>query len=239
MSLSLRYCLRAAALGLTLCAASLPFRSSAADVNLEGTWKITAPLDAFKAEGGEIPFTEEGRKLYEEHKASLAAKNLDFDYFTSRCASPGLPRLLITPLRFRIWQRPGVITFQFEWNRLFRQIDMGGLMQPQFRLTMDPDAELVGRAVPISKGRWEGNTLVATSENFADNTLIDNLVPHGYELKLTERMRLKSPDVLESRITIEDPEYFTRPWETVVTYRRQPAEAFPENVCLDTLGLKQ
>lgn len=236
MGLSLRYLLRAGALGLALCAAGLPFRSRAAEANLEGTWKVATPGGAFKPEGGEIPFTEEGRKVYEEHKASLAANDLDFDHSTSRCASPGLPRLLITPLRFRIWQRPGLTMFQFEWNRLFRQIDMGGLTQPQFRLTMDPDAELVGRAIPISEGRWEGDTLVVTTDGLADNTLIDNLVPHGYELKLTERIRLKGPDVLENRITIEDPEYFTRPWETVVTYQRQPDEAFPESVCFDKLN---
>ena len=74
------------------------------------------------------------------------------------------------------------------------------------------------------------------TEGFPDNTLIDNLVPHGFGLKTTERIRLKSADVLEDRITIEDPKYFTRPWQTVVTYQRQPDDLFPENVCLDTLS---
>jgi hypothetical protein len=101
---------------------------------------------------------------------------------------------------------------------MFRQVDMGSLVQPQLRVGAgssiegtDDDA-LVGRSVPISKGRWEGDTLVLTSDGFVNNTLVDDLVPHGYDMKLTERLRLKDADTLEARITIDDPEYFTRPW---------------------------
>jgi len=220
-----------------LCTTGLPSQSQAADaVNLEGTWQITAPQVSFKPEGGAIPFTSQGRKRYEQNKRYLAQKKFDeYDRSTSRCATPGLPRLMLTPLRFRIWQRPGLTTFQFEWNRLFRQIDMGGLMPPTKLADFADDDATVGRAVPHSKGHWEGDTLVMTTEGFSDTTLIDNLVPHGYELKLTERIRLKDANTLEDRITIEDPEYFTRPWETVVTYRRKADDAFPENVCLDSL----
>lgn len=226
--------LHAVALCLAVAFASTPTRSHATEpVNLEGTWKITVVQNAFKPEGGDIPFTEKGRQRYQENKRNLAKRKFDeYDYATARCASPGLPRLMLTPERFRIWQRSSLTTFQFEWNRLFRQIDMGGLI-PQNRIVQDD--ELVGRAVPISKGRWEGDTFVVTTEGFPDNTLVDNLVPHGYDMKTTERIRLKSADTLENRITIEDPEYFTRPWETVVTYKRVPDEVFPENVCLDKL----
>jgi hypothetical protein len=231
------------AVAVLLCAALPSFPALAADpVNLEGTWKIAVPQGAFKPEGGSIPFTAEGRKRYQQNTKLLAARNFDdFDYYTARCSSPGLPRLMLTPERFRIWQRSGLIGVQFEWNRTYRQIDMGGLI-PQARVGAgggpfgggDDDA-LVGRAIPISKGHWEGETLVVATDGFAGNTLIDNAVPHGYDMKTTERIRLVSADTLEDRITIEDPEYFTKPWETVVTYKRQPDEAFPERVCLDSL----
>jgi hypothetical protein len=103
----------------------------------------------------------------------------------------------------------------------------------QHRGSSEDDA-LVGRAIPISKGHWDSDTLVIDTDGFRNNTLLDNLVPHGYDLKTTERIRLKDADTLEDRILIEDPKYFTRPWQTVVTYRRQPDDPFPENVCLDT-----
>jgi hypothetical protein len=215
---------------------------AAADVvNIEGTWKIAAGQVSFKPENGSVPFTAKGRKRYQDNKSNLAKRNFDdFDYMTARCASPGLPRLMLTPDRFRIWQRGGLTLFQFEWNRLSRQIDMGGLI-PQFNMggANAGDDAAVGRAVPVSRGRWEGNTLVVTTEGFNETTLVDNLVPHGYDLKLTERIRLKDADTLEDKITIEDPEFFTKPWETVVTYKRQADAAFPENVCLDTLPRAQ
>jgi hypothetical protein len=228
---------------LFLGSALLSFSAMAADpANLEGTWKIAAPQGAFKPDGGSIPFTAQGRKQYQQNTKLLAAGKFDdFDYYTARCASPGLPRLMLTPERFRVWQRGSLIGIQFEWNRTYRQIDMGGLI-PQRRVgaTSGPqgggdDDALVGRAIPISKGRWEGDTLVVTTEGFAGNTLVDNAVPHGYDMKTTERIRLVSADTLEDRIRIEDPEYFTKPWETVVTYKRQPDAAFPESVCLDSL----
>jgi hypothetical protein len=225
--------------------AALPsFPALAADpANLEGTWKLAAPQGAFKPEGGAIPFTPDGRKRYQQNTKLLAAGKFDdFDYYTARCSSPGLPRLMLTPERFRVWQRSGLVGIQFEWNRVYRQVDMGGLI-PQARVgatAVGPggggdDEALVGRAIPISKGHWEGDTLVVTTEGFPDNTLIDNAVPHGYDMKTTERLRLVSADTLEDRLRIEDPEFFTKPWETVVTYKRQPDEAFPEKVCLDSL----
>ncbi len=232
-----------ALLCLTMTAALLSARAPAADpVNLEGTWKLSAPQSAFKPEGGSIPFTEIGRKRYAENQRHLAKSAYEeYDYATARCASPGVPRLMLTPLRFRIWQRPGWIAFEFEWNRLARQVDLGSLIQPQLNGTGDSPGStdndaLVGRSVPISKGHWEGHTLVVETGGFTDNTLIDNLVPHGFDLKTTERIRLKDPNTLEDRISIEDPMYFTRPWQTAVTYLRQPDDLFPENVCLDTLS---
>jgi hypothetical protein len=228
------------ALCLAMAAAVLPARAPAADpVNLEGTWKISAPQLAFRPEGGSIPFTDIGRKRYAQNKSNLAKRAYEeYDYATARCASPGLPRLMLTQGRFRIWQRRGWVGFQFEWNRLAREVDMGNLTQPQLRVAANSlfgqDDVIVGRAVPISKGHWEGDTLVVATEGFQNNTLIDNLVPHGYDLKTTERIRLQGANTLEDRITIEDPRYFTRPWQTVVTYQRQPDDPFPENVCLVT-----
>lgn len=224
---------------LSLVAALSPIPSSAADTaNLEGTWKIVAEQVSFKPEDGAVPFTQAGRKRYEENQRKQKRRDYDnYDYMTSRCASPGLPRLMLTPDRFRIWQRPGLTMFLFEWNRLFRQIDMGGLLPfPAVEGLGGPENDaLIGRAVPIATGHWEGDTLVAHTEGFDDSALIDDLVPHGEKLKLTERIRLRDSDTLEDVITIEDADYFTRPWQTVVVYKRQPNVLFPESVCLDRL----
>jgi len=204
--------------------------------NLEGVWKIVAPTKTLKPVSGSVPFTAQGRKQYEENKR-LQAKGAydDYDITLSRCNSPGAPRLMLTPERFKIWQRLGVVTFDFEWNRALRQIDASG---------MPPKPDMLGRGlVPTmtgtSKGHWEGDTLVAETTNISDRTLLDDMVPHTQDMKLTERLRLLDADTLEDRITIDDPAYFKRPWDAVLTFKRQPAAVFPEDVCLDRLKAHQ
>ena len=176
-------------------AASLPGAAWAADpANLEGTWKIVAPQATFKPEGGSIPFTKDGAARYRRNE-ELRAKGRyeDFDWASARCATPGTPRLMLTPERFRIWQRPGMVLMQFEWNRQLRQVDMGTLI-PQTRLLPGPTGvaeDLTGRSTPVAQGHWEGKTLVAVSSGFNDSSLVDALVPHGWNLKVTEWLGLK------------------------------------------------
>lgn len=222
-----RWCL-AGCLGLSLSA-------QAAGVNFEGTWQLSAPQSSFKPEGGAIPFTAKGKQVYEQNKKYYAKKQYsEYDITQSRCSSPGAPRLMLTPMRFKIYQRLGLLQMSFEWNRLNRMIELPDFWRPKGAAggPMITDATF-GTAEGDSKARWDGDVLVVTTDKFNDKTLLDNLVPHGYDLKLTERIRLKDPNTLEDRITIEDPEFFTKPWETVVTYTRQPDEPFPEDVCID------
>lgn len=88
----------------------------------------------------------------------------------------------------------------------------------------------------ISRGHWEGDALVVETQDIGPLTLIDGAgLPHSDALKVTETLRLRGPDILEDRIRFEDPEVFTRPWETVVTYRRQLGVRIQEDVCLDRI----
>jgi hypothetical protein len=198
--------------------------------NLEGVWKIAKPQASLRPVDGPIPFTAEGRKRFAANQHMKARGDYDdYDITTSRCSSPGTPRLMLTPERFKIWQSVGVVTFDFEWNRAIRQIDLRGLPPP-------PDFmgySLVPTMTGTSKGHWEGDTLVAVTTDISERTLLDDLTPHTDAIKVTEHLRLVDPDTLEDRIIIDDPATFTRPWESVVAYRRQPAAPFPEDVCLD------
>jgi len=218
----------AAALAVASVAASAAAQPATA--GLEGVWKLATPTKTLKPVSGPVPFTAQGRKQYEENRRLKAKGDYDdYDITLSRCNSPGVPRLMLTPERFKIRQRYGVLTFDFEWNRALRQINASNL---------PPKDDLLGQAlVPnmtgISKGHWEGNTLVAETTNLSDRTLLDDLVPHTQDIKVTERFRLLDPDTLEDRVTINDPAYFQRPWDAVITYKRQPDALFPEDVCLD------
>jgi hypothetical protein len=201
---------------------------------LDGTWKLERPQTLLMPQdGGPIPFTKDGRARYETNKAAAAKGDYEFDSSFTRCSSPGLPRLMLTPDRFRIFQRPTIVTFMFEWNRLLRQIEMPGNLTALRRAMGGGDVIELGTMKGVTRGHWDGNTLVAESTGFMDSKLLDGLISGSDQLKLTEHIRLRDPDTLEDRITISDPDTFTRSWDAVLTYKRLPDETFPEDVCLD------
>jgi hypothetical protein len=199
-------------------------QGSPAAPNLDGTWKIDKPRAILVPAHGALPFTPEARSRYEDNKRAHDSGHYDYDAVQTLCATPGLPRLMLTPDRFRIWQRRDLVTFQFEWNRLFYQVDM---------TDRKTEPRLVGVNVGESRGKWQGDTLVIRTGNFTDQTLLDALVPHSDELALTQRFRLINANTLEDRITIEDPRTFTRSWEAIIRYGRQPDTPFREDVCVD------
>lgn len=210
--------------------------SASAEANLTGTWQAVTPRSSIVSGSAPLPFTALGKERYQENRRNKAKRDLEFDRTTTRCAAPGVPRVMLTSKRFQILQDREVVMMTFETNRYRRAIALPAL-PAQFSIFGDQDnASLVGTKMGTSKGHWEGDTLVIVTSQVSDGTLLDDVVPHGFQLKVTERLRLLSADRLEDRITIEDPEYFTKPVETVVTYARQPEAIFPEDNCLDRVS---
>jgi hypothetical protein len=203
---------------------------SAETPNFEGVWELAKPQTLLMpADNGSIPFTDAGRKQYEDNKAAAAKGDHSFDLTMSRCSSPGLPRMMLAPKGFKLIQRPEVITVIFQWNHVSRQVNLR---------QGPPLIKAADDALPTMKGtttgHWEGSALVTHSVNF-DNKLLDNLVPNDDGLELSEHIRLRDANTLEDRITITDPDMFTKPWDTVLTFKRLPDTTFPfaEDVCLD------
>lgn len=203
----------------------------AAAAAMQGVWKITTPTNTLKPVSGSVPFTAEGRKAYDVNKKLKAQRKFDdYDITTSRCSTPGVPRLMLMPMRFHLLNQQNVVTFDFEWNRAIRQIDLRGIVK---------EKSLVPNQVGVTSGSWDGDTLVAITTDGSDRTLIDDLVPRTADTKVTEHFRLIDENTLEDRITIEDATYFTQPWEAVLTFKRQPTELFAEDVCLDRLDAQR
>ena len=135
----------------------------------------------------------------------------------------------MTAKRFKIREMFNVLTFDFEWNRLIRQIDLRGLPL---------EKPLGTRFTGVSRGHWNGDTLEVETTDAPPEALVDELLPRSWDMKVTERYRLIDANTLENRITITDPENYQRPWDAVVTYKRQPFAVFAEDVCLDRLPKK-
>lgn len=206
---------------------------------LDGTWRLVAPQTLLRATDGSLPpLTPEGRKSYEENTAATARGDFRFDLTTARCSSPGLPRIMLAPGRMRIYVRADIVLIRFEWNRLFRQINLGVRREPQSPespIAFNRGAEelLFGTMMGRTDGRWEGAQLAARSTGFAEGRLLDNALPASDQLQLDERLRLTGRDTLEDHVTVTDPQNYTAPWDTVLHFKRVADEPFPEDVCLD------
>lgn len=225
--------LRLGLIGVALLfAAGAPARA-AEPADFTGVWQIAKPRTTILPDDRAIPFTEQGKTRYQENVRRRAKKDLEFDLTASRCSSPGTPRSMLTAKRFRVFQDPQVMTIGFEWNRDRRVIGLPALPDQISLFGAADDAKLVGTKMGTSRGQWEGNTLVVVTNQISEATLLDDFVPHSFDLKVTERFSLLDANTLEDRITIEDPENFSKSWGTVLTYKRQPDTIFPEDVCLD------
>ncbi|HXC60425.1 MAG TPA: hypothetical protein VN645_14010 [Steroidobacteraceae bacterium] len=223
-------------LGLLICAAAVAAAAAtAADTStsapgaqaLLGIWvPDAAPRALLTSSGKAPPLTAEAAKLYAERRQRLAKGDAAFDP-TTWCAGPGMPRILTMQYPLEIRADSSRIVFIHGWYRWFRTVDMGaGAVDPPLPLTM---------GFPV--GHWEGNTLVIRTVGVIDATVMDaSGLPHSEQLTLTERLRVLADGRLEDRITIEDAENYTRPWETVLTFHRDAAARVTDDVCPDRLA---
>jgi hypothetical protein len=86
-------------------------------------------------------------------------------------------------------------------------------------------------------GHWEDDTLVIRTVGLSDVTVLDaSGLPHSEQTVLSERLRVLPDGRLEDRITIDDPETFTRPWETVLYFERDAAARVTDDVCPDRIA---
>ncbi len=130
------------------------------------------------------------------------------------CIGPGNPRQMMTPGGVRFIQDKNYQRMYMIFgggNRNWRTIFMDGREPP------DPD-EVTATFLGLATGKWEGDTLVATSIGFNTRFWMSNGgLPHTEALKLTERFTRTSKDQLEYEVTIDDPRTYTRPWKAAWT----------------------
>ncbi len=194
---------------------------------LLGIWvPDAAPRTLLTSNGKAPPLTAEASKVYAERRQRLARGDAAYDP-TTWCAGPGMPRILTMAYPFEIRGDADRIAFIHGWYRWFRTVDMGpGTPDPPLPLTL---------GFPV--GHWEGNTLVIRTAGLIDTTVMDaSGLPHSEQLKLTEHLRVLPNGRLEDRITIEDPDNYTQPWETVLTFHRDAAARVTDDVCPDRMA---
>jgi len=174
---------------------------------------------------GQLPaMTEEGKRLSAEMKSSWASHEgepqawdtyLDFDSW-DRCITRGMPASMF-PYRYnngiQIIQVPGAVVINMEMIHETRVIPVDGRPAPR---------PTIKQWLGISRGHWEGNTLVVETTNLKTGASATNIgvvgapqgnrFPSSEQMKIRERFTRMSPDIMLYEITTEDPVVLTRPW---------------------------
>jgi hypothetical protein len=127
----------------------------------------------------------------------------------TRCITMGMPNLFAGyQSYFDITQGPGYVVIRTEMIHEARVIPTTGLA---------PLSPAIRQLHGSSRGRWDGDTLVVETTNFSPQS---NFRGSNENLHLTERFTRVSPDLIEYRITAEDPTTWVRPWTILVNLRR-------------------
>jgi hypothetical protein len=155
---------------------------------------------------GEIPYTPEALAMKQENAEHWIDRDPEL-----KCYLPGLPRAMYMPYPFEITQAADKVHLAYAFATTARTIHFGEVDPP-------PADAWMGHSV----GRWDGDTLVVDVSHFNDKTWFDRAGNfHSAALRLTERFTLRTPDVIDYEVTIEDPNVFTRPWRIAMPlYRR-------------------
>lgn len=181
----------------------------------------------------QVGYTDKAKAYIAKYKPSK-----DLPYAGIGCKTPGLPIIQRsgTPLKFQF--TPGLLSIYIENASMTRFIHLNA----KHRKESDPT--FLGESI----AHFEGDTLVVDTVNFRDDILFQyglvnpklgpmgragggpsfaNVVfgPHGSNLRMVERIRLRDPNTLEVKMTVHDDTVFTGPYEAPVqTYIRSTGE---------------
>ena len=154
--------------------------------------------------GKVAPFKDWAKGLYEYRQ-----RNLLKDDPMSFCLPPGGPRQFQVPHGVAVLEDP-------DRKRVF--FISGGANRNWRLIYWDGRALVPIDEGPItyfgnSVGKWEGDTLVATTQGFLERFWFSNGgLPHSENLKLTERFSRPDFNTLKYEVTVDDSGAYTRPW---------------------------
>jgi hypothetical protein len=153
------------------------------------------------------PARPEAKRIFAERLSNPPPEDL--------CDNTGLPfgfpgpGLVSEPIK--LVQAPRVTMVIYEVGNNYRQIFTDGRTLP---------AEInLPSYFGYSVGRWDRDTLVVDTVGFNDKVPLDFLGhPRSEQLHITERFRRRDYGHLDTEITYNDPEFYTRPFTIRISY---------------------
>ena len=135
-----------------------------------------------------------------------------------RCITRGFPGSMTPAIygnAYDITQAPGVVAIRYEMIHETRIIPLDNSPKPNSRPHMG-----------VSRGRWEGDTLVVESTNY--RAPFRNASPN---VRLVERFKPVAKDKIEWSLTVIDPETWTKPWTYGMQLTQDPDQTLFEYAC--------
>jgi hypothetical protein len=192
------------------------------DLGGPGVWSLPSIPDVMPYANGGTPFNAKGKQVWDERQRAQPAMDPE-----NHCLPSGVPRIMYMPYAMEILQLPDRVVIVYEGGtHIFRSIPIGtksGLKHPA-----DPNPTYMGD----SYGWWEGDSLMVDVVGFNDRTWLDSTGhPHGEKLHVVEKFTPRDSMNLEYTATIEDPEYYSKPWTVTTTAKYRPDDRLKEYIC--------
>jgi len=175
-----------------------------------GIWVLNFPKrgDAPPEEPSFTPAAAAELKVLQDEEA----KNEEPATESANCVPPGMPQIMFQPYDVEFLFTPGRVTIIQEAYMQVRRVFTDGRGHPA---SLDPTFN--GDSI----GHWEGDTLVIDTIGLGHRLPLGyNRMNHGPKMQVVERIRMTSPDTLEDRMTLTDPDVLAQPWHTVHTFTR-------------------
>ena len=194
------------------------------DLGGSGVWSLPK-LMAVTPSGG-APLNAKGKQVWDERQRTQSAGDP-----ATQCLPSGVPRIMHSSYSMEILQLPNRVVIVYEGGtHIFRSIPIGtkaGLKHPA-----DPNPTYMGD----SYGWWEGNSLMVDVVGFNDRTWLNaSGHPHGEKLHVLEKYTRVDSSKLEYTATIDDPEYYTKPWTVTITATYRPNDRLREVICQEEI----
>jgi hypothetical protein len=169
-------------------------------------------------DGRQPAITEAGRARAQASAGRGTFANDRFDSFDDfslydRCIGRGISNGMNAAIYgngVQVFQAPGIVTITYEMIHETRVI----------RLDKSPTPE-IAQFTGNGRGHWEGDTLVIETTGFQDRTSVGG-APNSANMRTTERIRRIDPEMLEYRITINDPDTYVAPFTVRTIWSTQP-----------------
>jgi hypothetical protein len=226
MNLRITLCLLATATGTVLA------QTKAAPPDLSGVWgpyragrggdpKLAAPP------ASALVLKPDYAKPYEARRAAEQAslqRGEQLGNSSVQCVPYGMPTMMqVAIYPMEVIQTPRQITIIGEAFSEVRRVYMN-VPQADFD---DVAPGFYGRSV----GHWDDDTLVVDTIGVKKTVAGYRGMPHSEKMRIGERIRLITPDILHDQITIEDPVVLEKPMTYTLAYKRMPNYEMVEFVC--------